>query len=419
MKKALLWMLAAILISGASVFTACTVDSADNPVIPEPPKVIDLATLTEDYTIQDGEKLTGTMARDFHITVADGASITLEDVSINAEGIWNIDDSFAGIACLGDATITLSGTNVIRSINGYYPAIFVPEGYTLTFQGEGSLDVKSSGPSANLLCAAIGSVCAGANCGNLVFLGGKIYAEGGDGAGAIGASYMSTCGDITIGGTAEITVVGNKKGAGIGSGSGPYDQMSMCGDITIGGQAKVDATGEPAIGPYSFAKCGNITIGEDAYVVAKGILYAPGIGCGNSYSWCKAITISGGTVIASCEKWGPGIGASGAGKSICESITITGGTVLAIGGEDGPGIGSGPDSTDGIPIVITSGATEVTAVRGSDKADFIGTGDLGTRGSVIIDGVENATPESTFPNIKSWVYENRWTLSTDTGTGIK
>lgn len=402
-------MLAAILICGTSVFTACTDENADNPVVPDPPKVIDLATLTDDYTVQDGETLTGKLTELVQITVADGASITLEDVSINAEAGMYEGGPSAGIVCLGDATITLNGDNVISSFNNYYPAIFVPENYTLTIQGDGSLDAKSCG-TLYLVSAAIGSVRAGAPCGNLVFLGGKIYAEGGDNAAAIGASYASTCGNITIGGTAEITVVGHRNGSGIGTGSGPYERMSICGDITIGGKAKVDATGRPAIGSYFLGKCGNITIGDDAYVIAKGLEVAPGIGCGNSFTWCKAITISGGNVIASCEDYGPGIGTSFCNNSICESITITGGTVLAIGGEDGPGIGSGPENTDGIPIVITSSTTEVTVIRGSDKADFIGTGVGGTRGSVTIDGVENATPESTFPHFGTFVMDNRWTI---------
>ena len=72
------------------------------------------------------------------------------------------------------------------------------------------------------MCAAIGSVRAGATCGNLVFLGGKITVEGGYESAAIGASYASVCGDITIGGTADITVVEHYYGAGIGTGSGPY-----------------------------------------------------------------------------------------------------------------------------------------------------------------------------------------------------
>ena len=36
MKKIMQWVLAATLISGASVFTSCVDDSTDNPAVPEP-----------------------------------------------------------------------------------------------------------------------------------------------------------------------------------------------------------------------------------------------------------------------------------------------------------------------------------------------------------------------------------------------
>ena len=36
MKRIMKWVLAAILISGASVFTSCVDNSTDNPVVPEP-----------------------------------------------------------------------------------------------------------------------------------------------------------------------------------------------------------------------------------------------------------------------------------------------------------------------------------------------------------------------------------------------
>ena len=350
----------------------------------------------------------GTLLNEVQINLADGANITIQDASINAAGDLRTLES-AGITCLGDATITLSGTNVIKGFHTFYPGIFVPEGYTLTIQGDGSLDVSASA-SPYGIGGAIGSIVNVANCGNVVILGGVITASPGNRSAAIGSGYAGTCGDITIGGTADITVTGGSWSAALGSGAGPYEAMSICGDITIGGHAKVTATGSPnaaAIGSGLSSKCGNIMIGDDAEVVAYGIDCGPGIGAGD-ISDCKAITITGGRIIATCDDYGPGIGSAFEGS--CESITITGGTVLAVGGEDGPGIGSGPESEFGVPVVITSGTTEVTVIRGSDKADFIGTGVDGTRGSVTIDGVENATPESTFPHFDASVIQNRWTI---------
>ena len=53
------------------------------------------------------------------------------------------------------------------------------------------------------------------------------------------------------------------------------------------------------------------------------------------------------------------------------------------------------------------------------SADYIGAGVDGTRGSVTIDGVENATPESTFPNLVSFVEDNTWMLISDLSNEIE
>ena len=383
-------------------------------------KTVDLATLTADYTAHDGDILTGKLAEAVQITVADGASITIADAYINDELLMYDGKDFAGITCLGDATITICGTNSISGFHTFYPAIFVPEGHTLTFQGDGILNARSNG-YYSCLSAAIGSVRAGANCGNLVFLGGEIYAEGGDRSAGIGASCNSDCGDITIGGTAEIYISAPKGAAAIGSGSGVYPDLSDCGDITIGGSARIKVSGgsnSAAIGAGTFGTCGNITIGEEANVFANGINCGPGIGAGY-YGTCKAITIEGGYVNATCDDYGPGIGTFYGNRSKCESITITGGIIVATGGEDGPAIGSAPENPYAIPITITSGIRKLIAIRGSELADYIGAGVDGTRGSVTIDGVENATPESTFPNLVSFVEDNTWMLISDLSNEIE
>ena len=379
--------------------------------MPAPAKKIDLATLTADYTAQDGDILTGKLAEAVKITIADSASITIADAYINDEWAEYNGKDFAGITCLGDATITICGSNSISGFHTYYPAIFVADGHTLTFQGDGILSARSNG-YYSCLSAAIGSIRGGANCGKLVFLGGEIYAEGGNMSAAIGASDASDCGDITIGGTAEIYISSPKGAAAIGSGSGVYPDFSDCGDITICGSARIEVTGgsnSAAIGAGTFGTCGNITIGEEARVSANGIKCGPGIGAGH-FGTCKAIIIEGGFIKATCDDYGPGIGTFYGNKSKCESITITGGTVIATGGEDAPAIGSGPENPYAIPITITSGIRAITANRGSALADYIGTGVDGTRGSVTIDGVENATPESTFPNLELSVEGNTWTL---------
>lgn len=92
------------------------------------------------------------------------------------------------------------------------------------------------------------------------------------------------------------------------------------------------------------------------------------------------LTIDGGTVTATGEHYGAGIGGSenGAGSI----ITITGGTVTATGGQCGAGIGQGYSATGGT-VTITGGT--VTATGGNMGAG-IGRGFDGSGGLVIITG---------------------------------
>ena len=50
--------------------------------------VIDLSTITANYTAQDGETLTGTLGENVKISIADGATITIENVTIKGEFKW-------------------------------------------------------------------------------------------------------------------------------------------------------------------------------------------------------------------------------------------------------------------------------------------------------------------------------------------
>ena len=109
MRKFLHWMLSAILICGTSVFASCNND--DNPVDNPSTKKVDLATLTADYTAQDGDILIGILANPVKITVADGARITIDGAYINDKGTVYNELEYAGITCLGDATITLNDSN--------------------------------------------------------------------------------------------------------------------------------------------------------------------------------------------------------------------------------------------------------------------------------------------------------------------
>ncbi len=225
-------------------------------------KTIDLSNVTEATTANNGDVLTGTLAKNVQISIEHGATVTLNNVTINGS---NSDYYYwAGITCEGNATIILAegSTNIVKGFHQYYPGIHIAKGKTLTIQGSGSLTACSNG-----YCAGIG---AGESetlaCGNIVIEDGTIISTGGDNAAGIGGGNSSSCGDITITG-GNITATGGMSGAGIGSGI-----ASACGDISITG-GTVTATGgsnAAAIGCGDGGTCGTVTIGG----INKGSIYA-------------------------------------------------------------------------------------------------------------------------------------------------
>lgn len=243
---------------------------------------INIADLCNDYTAQNGDILSGKLNKGVSISIADGATVTLDGVNINGNGGWNKGD-YAGLTPLGDATIILKdgSENIVKGFNENYPGIFAADGKKLTIQGTGKLEASSNGSGAG-----------------------------------IGGKYNTRCGDIEIqGGT--ITATGGTAGAGIGAGDGSYPYNSSCNDITITG-GTIKATGGDG---------------------------AAGIGSGGSCSSCGSITISGGTIEATGGNGAAGIG-SGRNSSYvhCSDITITDGvtSVTATKGDDAPNsIGAG------------------------------------------------------------------------------
>jgi hypothetical protein len=237
----------------------------------EPP-VTDLSTLTGDHVAQDGETLTGTLGGNYKISIADGATVTLKDVTIN--GIDDENCKWAGITCEGDATIILKGDNNIQGFHKNYSGIYVPENKTLVIEGTGSLTARS-----NAFGAGIGA-CQNISCGNICIKDGTINATGtGNAAAGIGGAWFGSCGSITVsGGTVNAT--GGDNAAGIGAGY----KNSHCTEILIVGGI-VAATGgqhAPGIGAGGDASHGNITIADTVTKVtatkgAAGAAYSIGI----------------------------------------------------------------------------------------------------------------------------------------------
>lgn len=236
---------------------------------------INIADLCNDYTAQNGDILSGKLNKEVSISIADGATVTLDGVNINGNGGWNKGD-YAGLTPLGDATIILKdgSENIVKGFKKYYPGIFAADGKKLTIQGTGKLEASSNGEGAGI--GGGRSI----SCGDIEIQSGTITATGGAGGAGIGSGYafgggyivsISICGDITItGGTIEAT--GGNGAAGIGSGyRGNSDGITSCSSITItSGVTSVTATkgdGAPnSIGAGGDdASCGTVTIGGTVY----------------------------------------------------------------------------------------------------------------------------------------------------------
>ena len=258
---------------------------------------IDLSTVTTDMTIPDGFTLTGTLDGAHKISIADGATVTLDNATI--EGINSDWFQYAGITCLGDATIILKEgtTNTVNGYAGGHPGIQGAAGKTLTITGSGTLNAKSYGSGAGI-GSGYGSERA---CGNIIIEGGTITATtaGSYGAG-IGSGDNGVCGTITISG-GTITATGGYKAAGIGGG-----ESSSCGNISISGGTITATGGNFAAGIGSgcaaenkSASCGTITItsGVTQVTATKGDGAPNSIGKGtaeaNATNTCGTVTIGG------------------------------------------------------------------------------------------------------------------------------
>ena len=296
-------------------------------------KVVDLSTVTADTTVADGYTITGTLANNVKISIADGATVTLKDVTIN--GTDSDSYKWAGLTCAGGATITLEGTNTVKGFWKYYPGLFVPKGKTLTIKGSGSL------AASNVKAAGIGGCCVDAtsgiqkeqgSCGTIVIEGGTITATGGENAAGIGCGNGSDCDGVTIkGGT--VTATGGSTAAGIGS----AQTKSSCGDILISG--------------------GTVT--------ATGGDYAAGVGTGRGdNSKCGAITVANTVTKFTATKAGyatNSVGRARDGSSVCGTVTI-GGTVYA------DGISASPYTYD--PKLPTGGINGLFSVSATKKVYF-------------------------------------------------
>ncbi len=314
-------------------------------------ETIDLSKLQNNTTVHNGDVLIGRLSQRTpkyipKVTIEAGATVTVSNVviyghtytagvvDVSAEGFNN---DWAGLTCAGNATIVLyPGTT--NEINGCQsaPAIYIPEGYTLTIKGDGGLEATSGG-----LSAAIGGGY-GRPCGNINIKSGVITAQG----------------------RARDTFSGG--GAAIGGG-----MQSTCGDITIsGGEVWVDAVKGAALGSGVSGTCGNITI-SGGVVTGHGARDGqPGIGSGE-YGECGWIEITGGRVSVSGGAGAAGIGAGR--EAVCGDINFRGGEISVFGGAGGAGVGSGVEGTCGTTYIWPD-ISRLSITRSDTSASFIGPG---------------------------------------------
>lgn len=365
-----------------------------------------LAVMTHDAAALDGMTLYGTLTGDYKVSIADGATVTLEGVTIL--GTNNSKCRWAGITCEGDATIILSGANIVKgfyvnSDNSSYSGIYVPSGKTLTIRGSGSLKASSSGSGAGIGGGGSSSL----SCGNIVIEGGEIVATGGYYSAGIGGGENGACGQIQISG-GNITAIGGNEAAGIGAGdNAKCDNISItggtisamsgnnaagigggsgsnCKNIFISG-GQITATGNAAagIGSGYNASCGNISI-TGGEITATGCNGAAGIGGGNYGSYGN-VSIAGGKIIATGGNSAAGIGSGENAGSSCGFIAITGGDISATGGNSAAGIGGG---LKGNCNDITIGADIIRVIATKSSASVpnpIGKGANSTCGMVSIE----------------------------------
>ena len=248
----------------------------------------DLSQLSSNIVVQDGQKLTGKLNNNVKISIAAGATVTLDNVTIKRQGYYNRDRTWAGLTCLGDATIILKDgtTNEVEGFHEDYPGIQAgPAGTTLIIKGSGSLTARSG----NQKYIDDGYLGYGAGigggyqipCGHIDIQGGMIYAEGkghsSKGAAGIGSGYNSSCGNITI--SPSVISLTAIKGSGakhsIGAGEG-----GTCGTVTFMGQ-----TGSISTSPYTYpTKLFSISSTEQVYF-APGNLQAYNSSANSTDGW--------------------------------------------------------------------------------------------------------------------------------------
>lgn len=287
-------------------------------------------------------------------------TITTPVIISNTSGTVTLDN--ANIQSIGRSAIkvkdnsniifNLVNTNTIAGdLNAYSCGIEVEYGSSVTFEGNGTLNV-----TGGRWGAAIGSYGTDINIpeaervqvGEITINSGIIHAYAGPRGAGIGAGYHVNGNKITING-GIIYAYGNECGAGIG-----------CGYGTSGG-----AIGVAAVGEYD---AGSIIInGGEVYAATK---------WNQDFNYNDLATLNANDPGTFAAGIGGGYGAS------ASDIQITGGKVVSIGSCGGAGIGGGRGTSkaakynqNAYTVNITiSGNADVTAISATSRSNEINSG---------------------------------------------
>ena len=172
-------------------------------------------------------------------------TITLDDVCIDNTSAGNYIPAF--VLMSGYATLDLEGENVLVGAP-QAPAVQINKDATLTIDGDGSLDARSSNHTAGIGVPRNNAFAINPNNGrkdnayrsggNLIIESGTINAYGAGAGAGIGASHGLQFGDVTInGGTVTVNSLEKNSNAGINT----CTNAAGGGDITING-GKVNVT---------------------------------------------------------------------------------------------------------------------------------------------------------------------------------
>ena len=321
------------------------------------------------------------------LTIGAGATVTLQDATLKQ------------IVTQGDATLTLSGSNKqITEFNG--AAIQIADNATLTVNGTGTLDVNRQW-SANYGCIYGPSSTLVVNGGTMLLTSNK--KDGGNRVcpAIFVLNYTQNDGNVEA------------YGKNTNSAADAYaNGMEISNDVVItGGTLRTEGGTAMWVGNDISISGGTVTaIGSYAeYNGSTGIV--PG---GNKTG--GELTISGGTVVARGDGGaggqGPGIGRR---SDACGDIIISGGDVTVSSTGGAAAIGTGTLATAvGCNITITDGIERLVVTKGPSAQAPIGKGNASSSvGTITIDGVENPTAESVFPNLNLVVSNsgNTWTFT--------